>query len=75
MIGQQIRDRRRLRTVLRTRIILIVSCVASALAHSPAPALAEGGRFYGPLELKSGERQLMKNAGAYEDQFVRRGYR
>ena len=75
MIGPQIRDRRRPRTLLRARIILIASCIAWSLALSPAPALAEGEGFYGPLELKSSERQLMKNAGAYEDQFVRRGYR
>ncbi|HEV8703271.1 MAG TPA: M48 family metalloprotease [Candidatus Polarisedimenticolia bacterium] len=47
--------------------------IGSALA--PAAALADGEGFYGPLELKSSETQLMKNAGAYEDQFVRRGYR
>jgi predicted Zn-dependent protease len=40
-----------------------------------AAARAEGEGFYGPLPLKDSELQLMKNADATEDQFVRHSYR
>ena len=75
MIRRHFCDRRGPRERVPIRIILIASFVASALVLSTAPALADGEGFYGPLELKSSELRLMKNASAYEDQFVRRGYR
>jgi len=73
--GQQFRDRRRRPGPAPARIIYIASCLACALALPASPAFAEGEGFYGPLDLKSSELQLMKNSTAYEDQFVRRGYR
>ncbi len=54
----------------RFSIIAVVVCLAAVAA-----ALAEGEGFYGPLALKDSELQLMKNASATEDQFVRHSYR
>lgn len=54
----------------RFPIIAVVVCLAAVAA-----ALAEGEGFYGPLALKDSELQLMKNASATEDQFVRHSYR
>jgi len=55
-------------------VIRVLLAIVLLLA-SAAPARAEGQGFYGPLELKDSELQLMKNAGATEDQFVRHSYR
>lgn len=53
---------------------LLVPAVLLAAAVSPG-ALADGRGVYDPLPLKDNEERLLQNAGAYEDLFLRRGYR